>query len=388
MHICAFLQLDIDYGREILRGIGEFCRGRPDIRISWHMKPRSYQPRLIRKLKPDGIIAKISSPDEERELLKLGSVPIVNVSGQLSDPRVPTVNTDDLVVGRMGFQHLSGRGYRQLAYVGSSAHAASRLRLQGFVQAAEGAGIHQIASYNISRGELDRPSLEKSIVGLAAWVASLPKPVGVFTFTDRLALQVEAACRNSHLRVPEDVAILGVGNDQIRLVFPSVELSSIHLNARRIGALAVESLVEYIDLGRPIPKMVLIGPAKIQARRSTDRLMVSDEVVAQALDYIQEHLAEPTYVDEIARAVGVSRRSLEVRFLRSLGASVYAEVQRQHFEHAMLLMSNPANNITEAAYGAGFSSAQTFSTMFRRRFGTSPSDYRDKLLGMAGSTSG
>lgn len=380
VHICVFLQMDVEYGRNILRGIGRFAHEHPDLAFTRLMKPRAYNLEAIQQLRPDGIIAKVSSRAEESLLLRLG-LPVVNVSGQLTSPRIPTVNTDDLLVGRLAYQHLWRRGLKHFAFVGSQHHRASELRLQGFAQAASPGAAATVPSISISHGELDEPTPEKAMAGLAAWVRALPKPVGILSFTDRLALDVAAACHHLKVRVPDDVAILGVGNDSTRLVFPHVEISSIELNAQRIGQLAAELLLTLLGGGEPPRRETLVGPLKIVGRRSTDRLAVGDDVVCEALDLVREKIAETTYVEELARAVGVSRRNLEMRFRQALGTSVYAEVQRLHFERAIELMADRDTTIAEIAAGAGFPSAQTFTTMFKRRFATSPSAYRARLQG-------
>jgi LacI family transcriptional regulator len=200
-------------------------------------------------------------------------------------------------------------------------------------------------------------------------------------FTDRVALELDEACARGGLRVPEDVAILGVGNDLARIEFAHVALSSIQLNTQQIGWLAAEKLWALMTEARVMPSESLVSPQKIVTRLSTDRWAVDDEIVTLALDYLREHVGNTVYVEEVARAAGVTRRVLELRFRAALGTSVYAEAQRLHFERALELMPESTLTLSEIADASGFESPSVFASAFRRRYQTSPSEYRRRLTG-------
>jgi LacI family transcriptional regulator len=203
--------------------------------------------------------------------------------------------------------------------------------------------------------------------------------VGILGFTDRVALELDEACALIDRRVPEDVAILGVGNDLARVEFAHVALSSIQLNTQQIGLLAAETLQAMMD-GRTVnPGETLVSPQKIVTRLSTDRFAVDDEMVALALNHMREHVGNTIYVEDVARAAGVTRRVLELRFRAVLGTSVYAEAQRLHFERALELMPEPDLSLGEIAYASGFESPSVFAAAFRRRHGVTPTEYRRRL---------
>jgi LacI family transcriptional regulator len=377
--IVAFLQLDIEYGRGILQGIAKYFQQHPEITVLKFMRPAAYRREAIQRLAPTGIIAQLSSRDDERVLGQL-AVPVVNVSGILRHPALTTVNSDDMGVGQLALSHFHGRNLRQFAYVGDRTHAAAKLRWQGFAEAARRLGAPTVARYFLPHEESDSPYPERLQRGLVKWLRGLPHPIGVFCFTDRVAVEVAEACARARLRVPEQVSILGTGNDATRLDFAHVEVSSIQLNTLRIGQLAAETLHRMISQPGQPPVEILVPPQRISIRRSTDRFAVDDELVAGALDHINAHVGNPIYVSEVARTVGVSRRSLELHFRRALGTSVYAQVQRVRFERVLELMTDPAMSLDAIAYSTGFGGAAAFSTMFRRHFKAAPSVYRQGLL--------
>ncbi|MBI2497326.1 MAG: DNA-binding transcriptional regulator [Opitutae bacterium] len=377
--IAAYLPLATEHGRGVLRGIARFFHQRPEITVLKFSDPRAYDPAALRRLRPDGIIARVATRRNEGVLAALG-VPVVNVSGQIATPRLPLINTDDLRVGEMALRHLHGRGYRHFAYCGNPAHLGSTLRYRGFCAEARRLGVTAaIAQHILPQGDQNAPYSDAARARLAAWLGTLPRPVGILGFTDRVALELDEACALVGRRVPQDVALLGVGNDLARVEFAHVALTSIQLNTQRIGSLAAETLQAMMD-GRTVkPGETLVSPQKIVTRLSTDRFAVDDEIVALALDHMREHVGNTIYVEDVAKAAGVTRRVLELRFRSVLGTSVYAEAQRLHFERALELMPEPDLTLGEIASASGFESPSVFASAFRRRHGVTPTEYRRRL---------
>ena len=371
LRIAAFLPIEIEHGRGILRGIAHYFRDRPEVTVLRFGQTHGYEVDALRRRRVDGIIAKVGTVRDVGVFGQLG-VPVINISGQMNPRDVPQVNSDDRRVGWIAFEHLHRRGYRNFAYCGNARHAASRLRLAGFEGAARAAGIHgEISSLFIPRGDQNAPYADRVRSTLDAWIRSLPRPVGVFAFTDRVALELAEACGREGLGIPEDVALLGVGDDLTRIDFAPVALSSIRLNTESIGTLAAEGLDRWLLTGVR-PADVLVPPKKIITRRSSDHYAVADDGVSQALEYLRENLGNPIYVRDVARAAGVSRRALEVRFRRALGTSVNAEALRLKMECAAELLEDSGAQVTEVAFKLGFSSLKDFSRVFARHFGQSP----------------
>lgn len=378
--IAVYLSLSTEHGQGILRGIARFFRQRAEVTVLKFSDPVTYDAAALRRLRIDGVIARVAARRNAAVLARLG-VPIVNVSGQIATPRLTLINSDDLRVGQLAFHHLHGRAYRNFAYCGNTTHLGSVLRYRGFSQEARRAGVTAaIPRHIVPRGDQNDPYPDAIRTRLAAWVRDLPRPVGILAFTDRVALELDAACARLGLRVPEDVAILGVGNDLARVEFAHVPLTSVQLNTRRIGELAAETLQALMDHAREPGGEILVSPLKIVTRQSTDRHAVDDEAVAAAVNYIREHAGNTIYVEDVARAAGVTRRVLELRFRTVLGVAVNAEILRQHFERAEELMAEPALTLGEIAYASGFESPSVFATAFRRRHGVPPSEFRRRLL--------
>jgi LacI family transcriptional regulator len=208
------------------------------------------------------------------------------------------------------------------------------------------------------------------------WLASLPKPVGIFTVDDRVARMVVQLCASADRRVPEDTAVLGIYNDELycRMGYP--ELSSIDLATQRIGERAAE-LLDHMMRGGSVPDQpILIDPVRVVVRQSTDMLTIDDEDVSEALRFIRLHATTPITVADVLEHVPISRRSLEYRFARILGRSPAAEIARVQFEHARYLLAESDMPIESVAIASGYSSANYLSYLFRHRLNMTPRQYR------------
>jgi len=280
-------------------------------------------------------------------------------------------------VGQMAAAFFQRRGFTRFAYCGVEKHRSSRLRYKGFRD--------KLATWDYAPDEMILPELPeggtpslRAVDRVGQWLRGLTGPVALFGFNDAIARAVAEACSEHDLKIPDDVAVLGVDNDDTQLGFSAVALSSIELNRRLIGLQAAKRLRARVlsrDVGSETER---VPPLKIVARGSTDKLAVNDPVVAEALDYITEHLANAIYVDDIAREVGVSRRSLEVRFRAALETSVYAEVQRQQLDRArVLLQESPRMTIAEVAYACGFQDARHLNVACRKKLGCTPGSLRE-----------
>lgn len=382
LRLAVYLQLHTGFGLGILRGLARYVREQPGIDLIKFPKPTRYDVSAMRALHLDGVIAKISSAEDAAALARLG-IPVVNVSGRVATPRMHVLNTDDLRVGEMACGHFTRRGYRAVAYCGPPHHRASRLRQQGLETSAQAAGC-AFHHYALRRSDEASAYPAPTRRALAAWLKSLPHPVGVLAFTDYVAIELAEAAGLAGLRVPDQVAILGVGNDLTRLDFAHTEVSSIELPTQQIGYRAAELLLAMIRGERPPPTETLFNPPKIATRRSTDHFAVADEAVALALDYMREHQGNAIYVDDIAHAAALSRRALEKRFSRAMGTTIYGMVQRLQQERAQELLADQNLNLEEVACASGYTDARHLCMAFRRRLGQPPSTYRRGLKSKPG----
>jgi LacI family transcriptional regulator len=374
--IGVFLRLDAYHSHGILRGVAQFAREHPAIEVLKLPQPPRFRRAALRELRLDAVVARVTTRADETELLHSG-LPAVNISGEAETLRIGWVNTDDRAVGVMAHRHLTQRGLRHFAYCGNRTHRASLLRRESFAAAICATG-GTFATYDLERQDEATPFPLPVRRSLARWLRRLPHPIGILCFNDRVALEVAAACELARLRLPDDVALVGVGNDLTRLEFSRVDITSIELPTFQLGYAAMQAAYRAFRKMPAAPPHLLLAPLKIVTRRSTERFAVDDEAVAVALDHIREHLANTIYVSDVARAAGVSRRVLEKRCRLALGKSVYATVQELRLGRAEELMSDPRLSLTEIAYAAGYENLRHMCLAFRRTHGTTPSGFRSR----------
>lgn len=369
---------NLAYCRGILRGIKRYAETAP----GWTFLPVSAEPhavRTLRSLHPSAVIAHIFS-EELAGALSRFAVPIVNVCGVLPEAPAPRIGVDDPQCGVLAAEHLLACGLRHFGFVGHRDHGYSLRREAGFRTVLEGAGMRLESFFEPGQRPFDPLgrlwAQDRSVL---RWVNGLPRPIGIFAPNDLWGVQLTEICLQTGLQVPEDVAVLGVDNDDLLCEFARPSLSSIALPTQRIGYAAAEALDRLLKGGRAPSQPLLLPPLGMIARRSTEILAVDDADVAAALRFIREQAHRPLRVTDLLRAVPVSRRLLERRFRKVLGRTILEEIRRVHIERARLLLTQTDLPLSAVAERAGFTDAKRFSTVFRQVVGLTPRAYRHQL---------
>jgi len=288
---------------------------------------------------------------------------------------IPRVVADHRRAGHLAAEHLLGRGYRQLAFVGYSRDSHSRIQERGFLAAAhkKGVGVHVVVLPEAYIRKHDRWAHPRG--SLRKWFEEVPKPVGVFAFRDLFALHLAALCREKGLRVPDDVGLLGTGNEAAVCELADPQLSSVDLNYQQVGERAAAYL-EHLMAGQPRRHRNPRVTPSVVVRASSDRWTEADAVVTAALRHIAEHSHEALRVADVAQAVGVSQGALGRRFRAAREASIVQEIARVRAERARDLLATTGLSVAEVAARCGFRSAQRLALVFRKQEGLSPTAWR------------
>jgi len=360
------------YARRLLRGVYEYARGHGgwvfDAPAADYRRPPAH---AIDRA--DGVIALLDQ-DAMADLLAAHQTPVVNV-GDTRRPADARVQTDDPAIGRAAAEHLLGLGLRHLACVDTDRRLYTAGRREAFESAVARRDRSPAAPF-----VYEPASVRRSAPALAAWLKRLPRPAGVFCTADALAVHVAEACHARGFRIPEDIALLGVNNDDVNCERMNPPLSSIHTDGERAGYLAAEALDALMDGRRPITPQ-RVPPVGVVTRRSTDTLAVPDLDTRAALRYIREHVGDGLLVDDVLAEVPVSRSSLERRFKQLLGRTPLQEIRRTRIERAKQLLSTTRLSMSAIAASAGFNSPQRMATVFKQETGITPRAYRGQFHG-------
>lgn len=328
----------------------------------------------------DGIITiLIPQRDDITRYIRRQSVPVVALYGDVERVRVPRVLLDDFHIGQLAAEHLLERGFTDLGFYQFSPLHAVQAREQGFRQTVERAGrnYHLIDWHAASR----RKPGQNWFDWLRRQVLSLPTPIGVMAQSDHRAAYLLGACEAAGRAVPEEVAVIGVDNEEQTCAFAPVPLSSVDCNREVLAYEGAKLLDQLMRDARPPKKPLVIPPRGIVTRRSSDVFAVASRPVARALQFIREHYQESIGVDDVIAASRTSRCGLYRAFQKHVGRSVGSEIDRQRVEHARRLLRDTRDKLYRIAHAAGFSGPEQFSRVFQRVTGEPPSAYRRRAAG-------
>jgi LacI family transcriptional regulator len=405
--VALLIETSNRYARDLLHGIHDWVAAneRWSIRLA---APGPHRASLdwLKTWHGDGVIARVDS-EAIASALKRSALPVVDVSAERRRSPFPRISINNRSVAQLAADHLLSKRFPTYAYCGDDRFLWSRQRGGAFVRLVRERGA---PCYEF---QLRSQSARRGAAPLIAWLRSLPKPVAIFACYDPRAHELIEACHDAGFNVPNDVAILGVDDDELICEFSDPPLSSVLPNARRTGYEAAALLSRLMTpgsaaaLGRPEaagrasagsaagggrapredgakPGAVgesnappEIDPIRVVERQSTDTDAVPDAHVVAALRYIRAHACDGINVADVLRAVPISRTLLERKFEQFVGDSPHRLIKRRQIERVCQLLTESDLSIAMIADMTGFESASYLSSVFRREMQTTPREYRD-----------
>jgi LacI family transcriptional regulator len=369
------------YGRALLSGIAKFVRENRE----WSPQCEEWRwtdpiPDWFRNWKGDGIIAWVETPELAAVIQSL-KAPAVDVRGLVPTRGLPLIDTNNETVTKLVAEHFTERGFRHYAYCGFIGANYSDTRSRWFKEYVARAGF-PCSVYHPPDVSRDAQTIELEKRGLlfqdhlGSWLKSLPKPVGIMACNDIRGQQVMNACRRLNLVVPEEIAVVGVDNDEIFCELSDPPLSSVALDTMRTGY-EVAGLLERMMAGaKPLAKPILIPPLGIVTRRSSDVLAMNDRGLATGTRFLREHAFEAIAINDVARAAGMSRRAFERRFIAQVGRPPKAEVMRLRMERVKELLIHTDWTLAQIAEKTAFKDSGYLHKIFSQRTGCTPGKFR------------
>ena len=306
-------------------------------------------------------------------------VPVVDLRNAVSGLTFAGLGPDNRAVSKLAVEHLLDRGLRHFGFCGIRPQVNRFLdaRCEHFTRLVQPDG-HTCSVFQSRRRSPQTVVWEQEQDEIANWLRTLPRPVGVMTCDDDRGQQVVDACLRAGLRVPDDVAVIGVDNDEPICRLSSPPLTSVDVNAARIGYEAA-ALLDRMIAGEKRPRQVIeLPPRGVVARASTDLLAVDDLHVGAALRFIREHACDPINVEQVLSQIPISRSTLERRFKQLLNRTPKVEILRVQLDRAKQLLSDSDLSLPMVADRSGFGSLSHFCEVFHRKVGRTPPGYRDQ----------
>ena len=328
----------------------------------------------------DGVIATIRSDPVTfsciSRLMKRG-VPVVDLTISRPDVAVPRVTSDHTAIGRLAAEHFRERNFRNAVWFSTGWGAVHAMRFKGLQEGLERAPLKWVLAESLPTSrQNDWSSFTKWLRGA---FAAAPKPVAALTYDEADGARLLNAALELDISVPEELAILTIGDNRTICENQSVPLSSIDQNLERGGYEAAALLDRLMSGQRPPTTPILVPPLGVVVRRSTEVIAVSDPTVRKAMEFISKRLAQPIGSPQIADALGVRRPVLDTLFREHLCHSVGEEIRRQRFARAKLLLETTNMSVAAIAAETGYCSPSHFANTFRDATGASPRAWRNRL---------
>lgn len=289
---------------------------------------------------------------------------------------VPIITGAYHETGRLGAEYFLKKGFKNFAFYGFRNVVWSRERAEGFEEKIKEAGYAVHYFEHPKSRSMDLWYYKPSI--LSRWLRSLPKPIALMACDDNQGLHITEASRLAGIRIPEEVAVLGVDNDENICYLSDPPLSSINMDVEKGGYEAARLMEQMIRYGVRSKDRIIIRPTHIVTRSSTDIYAADDEHIVSALKYIHLHIDKNLKVSEVLKEVPLSRRALEKRFVQITGYPVYKYIYNLRIEKFIQKLIETNMTITEIAYELGLDDTKNISRLFKQMKGMTPLEYRKK----------
>ncbi|WP_308991297.1 DNA-binding transcriptional regulator [Mariniflexile litorale] len=378
----VFVQLESGrgYGRDLLKGIHEYNNQFSNWEIvfepAYYLKTSQKNDisKLIKLMKPDGCI--LENIDNMSMITKLG-VPFIRANSLDHIEESPYLKGNYESDGKVAVDYFLSLGFKRLAFFGVKDLAWSDGRYASFKNHAQLNGIevsHYLAENTSKKG------LRHDFEGIIAWLKSLPKPIGILCCNDDFGQMLINACSLSHLKIPYEIAILGIDNDELLCNMTHPKLSSIARNHRKAAFNACKILDRMMNDEFIEDYIIPTEPLDVVERTSTDIIACNDTEVIKALHYIRNNTHLNLTVTNVVEVTNISRRSLYTRFKTVTKNTIYDEIQLQKLKKFKTLLRNQNLSVKEIAFSLGFDDASHISRWFSSIEGIPPIKWRNENI--------
>ena len=319
--------------------------------------------------KADAIIGRWN--ESKLDLLGGLDIPIVLQNTRSRSDIYSNLTGDYIITGQMAARYFRKKFYTSYAFFGIKDVIWSAEKGRGFREEV----LKEKATYSQYEEEAGTVYDRRK---LTDWLRSLPKGTALFCCDDAHALTITETCMMAGINVPEDIAVLGVDDDDLICEISDPTISSIQLEVERGGYETCRLLHQQILGNSRQPFNVFISPSEIKERNSTQANSISDMHVRNIVKYIDENYRHEIMMEDIFQLVPLSRRSVEMRFKKATGMTIYQYLLHIRIEHFAYLLATSDKPYIDIAYEVGFKDIANVPRTFRKHKGCSPLEYRRK----------
>ena len=377
--IILLIDFTEDYGKSLLKGITRYSKENGPwlfCRMPLHYREDLSMNTLItfaKEWKADGIIAQLYNNADIQKVVET-KIPIIVEDFKEHFKEFPNISGNYFETGEMGAKYFINKGYKNFAFYGFNNIVWSRERGKGFEDSVKkhGGKVHFFNPKKILPRELwyYKPS------ALSKWLSKLPKPIAIMACDDERAQNITDACRINKIKIPEEIAVLGVDNDELTCNLSDPPLSSIGLGVEQGGYEAAKLMQLLIENKDQKPYDIVVKSTSIFTRQSTDICATTDKQIAMALNFIHQNIENNINVIDVLKKVSISRRALEKRFLEVTDSAVYKYICHLRIQKFSDKLLESDKSINEIAIEVGFNDNKNLSRLFKQINGCTPLQYR------------
>lgn len=376
----VFVQLESGrgYGRDLLKGIydynNQFSKWEIIFEPAYYLKTSESRDliKLIQLLQPDGCIIEHNEKINE---IKALNIPFIQASSVKHQDNTPCLKGNYEADGKMAAEYFLNLGFRKLAFFGANHIGWSDGRFASFEKHSAKKEV-PVIRYLFNTDT--KAGLRHNFDHLIDWLKSLPKPVGILCCNDDFGQMLINACSMGGLKVPHEVAILGIDNDELLCNITYPKLSSISRNHTKTAYKACEMLDRLMN-GETISETIIpTEPLEVIVRSSTDTIASNDPEVIKAIQFIRDNIRNPITVEDVVKVTNLSRRTLYSRLKQITGNTINEEIQLNKLKKFKELLKDQNLSVKEAAFSVGFNDVSHMSRWFSSIEGLSPLQWKAK----------
>lgn len=380
--VAIVLRMSGSAGRDILSGVFHFTRMHPNWHTRLFQMPSEFTPDAFlaeSAVGLDGIIASEPGPDETAALVRDSKIPVsfIGDPGPVLSARrsgIAFTRNDDDQIGRIGARYLVSLGaHRAYGFVPTTSRQYwSDSRERGFTEELKLRKAEPV----VFRSPGAAGSRE-DLAALKEWLAALPKPAAVMTAWDTRATQVLNLCQEARIKVPRHISVLGVDNDELLDESCVPPLTSILPDHEKLGYAAARALERLMaERVHKESRPFLIRPVKVVERESAIASTPTSHLLSSSLEFIRKNAVKGIRVDDVAKALGISRRLADLRFQQFSGETINEAITRQKLDAVKKLLATTDRPIKVISEACGYTDLAYLKTLFKRRFGCTMRDWR------------
>lgn len=372
-----------EYNKNLLRGITRYSKNHGP--WTFCRMPTYYRETIgidaifqwAKEWEADGIIGQFYNNEEIKKFTE-AKIPVIaqDFKERLID--VPNITGSYRETGKLGAEYFLKKGFRNFAFYGFNNIVWSRERAEGFEERVHEAG-YEVHNYKLEDSRSMGQWHDKSSA-LSVWLNSLPKPVALMTCDDNQGNRIIEAAGHAGIRIPDEIAVLGVDNDEMICDLSDPPLSSVGLDTEKGGYEAARLMEQMIAAKTCSAPDIIVKATQVISRHSTDIFASKDKYIVSALKYIHDNLDKNLKVDQVLREVPLSRRSLEMRFVQTTGYPVYEYIYNQRIEKFTQKLLETDMTIFEIALDLGLNDSKNIARQFKQIKGLTPMEYRKKYM--------